>query len=224
MTSPSPVDQQGNDQTVVAEPDFATEVHKFWEQNRQKVLIGCGAILLGVAGFFGWQELTRSQDEGTRAAYAGAGVSPEKLTAFAADHPNHALAAIALLQVADAKYASGDFSAALSGYQKVAEKLTNATLKGRARLGAAVSKLGTGDQAGAEGDLKSLGADTTADKQIRAEATYHLATLLNTPGRAAEVRQLLDEVTKLDDAGGIWAQRAGQLQQSLLAEGLTAKP
>ena len=58
-------------------------------------------------------------------------------------------------------------------------------------------------------------SDSAADKNIRAEATYHLATLAHEAGRTDDVRQLLDEVGKIG-ATGIWAQRAMQLRVSLM--------
>jgi predicted negative regulator of RcsB-dependent stress response len=222
MTSPSPVDNQSQDQAAVIEPDFAADFHKFWEKNHQLVYLVCGAILLVVAAYLGWEKYQVARDESTRAAYAAAGTAPEKLSAFASANPDHVLAAVAILQVADAKYTAGDFSAAATQYQQAVAKLTNPILKSRARLGVAVCKLSSGDQSGAEADLKALTADSSLEKQIRAEATYHLATLINTPGRTDEVRQLLAEVSKIDDSG-IWSQRASQLNASLLAEGL-AKP
>lgn len=199
-------------------PDFATEVHNFWEKNRALVLMLCAAVLLGIIAYEGWGYLNAMRDQNAQEEYAKAVGSPDRLVAFAAEHSGHVLASISLLQAADAKYAAGDFSAALTGYKKAVAVLTNSILKSRAQLGAAVSQLSAGNQAAAEAELKALGADTAADKNVRAEATYHLATLANEAGRTDEVRQLLDEVSKLDSTG-IWAQRALQLRASLLVQG-----
>ena len=195
--------------------DFATDVHNFWEKNRALVLMLCTAVLLAIVGYQGLQYFNAMRDQNAREDYAKAAGASDRLLGFAGEHSGHPLAAIALLQVADAKYSAGDYSAALTGYQKAIAVLENPTLKARARLGAAVSRLSAGDQTAAETDLKALSTDTAADKNIRAEATYHLATLANGAGKGDEVRQLLDEVTKLDGTG-IWAQRAMQLRASLM--------
>jgi len=222
MTSHSPAEHHTKDQTdAVVAPDFAAEVHAFWEKNRVFVLILCAAVLLAIVGFEGMRFLNSKRDENAREAFAKAAGSPDRLANFANEYSGHTLASVALLQIADAKYAAGDYASALTGYQKAVQLLTNSLLNARARLGAAVSRIGTGDQAGAQADLKALGADSAADKNIRAEATYHLATLANEAGRLDEVRQLLDEVSKLD-AMGIWAQRAMQLRASLTPEATPA--
>jgi hypothetical protein len=222
MTSSSRVADQNKDQTAAAEaPDFATEVHKFWEKNRTLVLALCAAILLGIMAYEGLRYFNAMRDLNAQEDFAKTAGAPDRLAGFAAEHSGHVLASVALLQLADAKYAAGDYSAALTGYQQAVSVLTNPTLKARARLGAAVSKLGAGDQTTAGTELKVLSGDVAVDKTIRAEAGYHLATLASEAGRTDEVRQLLDEVTKLDGFG-IWGQRALQLRASLMLESVPA--
>lgn len=220
MIPNSPAAEQNKDQAdAPAGPDFATDVQKFWEKNRTMVLMLCVVVLLVIIGFQGVRYFNEMRDQNAKEAYAKVATgSPERLAAFAAEYPNHPLAGVAQLQMADAKYSAGDFSAALAGYQKAQTALTNATLKARARLGGAVSRLANGDQAGAEADLKALGADASTDKNIRAEATFHLATIANEAGRSDEFRQLLGEVEKLDGMGA-WAQRAMQLRAVNMAPG-----
>lgn len=215
MTPHSPAETPAKDQTdPVVVADFATDVQKFWEKNRTFVLILCAAVLLAVIGYEGMRYFERMRDQSAQEAYAKAAGSPERLASFAAEYSSHTLASVALLSVADAKYTAGDYSAALSGYQKAAAALPDPHLKARARLGTAVSRLAAGDQTAGQAELKTLNADASIDKNIRAEATYHLATLANEAGRTDEVRQLLEEVSKFDSMG-IWAQRALQLRASL---------
>jgi len=219
MTSPFPAHHKTKDQSETpAAPDFAAEVQSFWEKNRSLVLMLCAAVLLAIVGYQGMGYLNAARDRNAQEDYAKAAGSPERLASFAAEHSGHALASVALLQTADAKYSAGDFGAAAAGYQQATAALTNSTLKARARLGFAVSKLNAGDQTAAETELKALSADVSVDKNIRAEAASHLATLASEAGRTDEVRQWLDQVDKLDPAG-IWAQRAGQLRASLVGSG-----
>ncbi len=222
MNPPSPLANQPKDQAdAPAAPDFATEVHNFWEKNRVIVLMLCAAVLLGIIGYQGLQYFNAMRDQNTQKEYAKTAGSPERLVAFAAGNSDHVLSSIALLQVADAKYASGDYSAAVTGYQKAVAVLTQSSLKARARLGVAVSRLGAGDLSAAEVDLKAINADTSLDKNVRAEAAYHLATLANEAGRFDDARQFLDDIAKIDGTG-VWAQRAMQLRASLMTQSAPA--
>ena len=222
MTSPSPAVNPHKDQAAATEaPDFATEVHRFWEKNRSLVLLLCAAILLAITAYEGLRYFNAMRDQNGQDDYAQAAGSPDRLAGFAAEHSGHALASVALLQQADAKYANGEFPAAVTSYQKALSLLTNPTLKARARLGIAVSRLNAGDQTAGEADLKAMSSDASIEKTIRTEATYHLATLANETGRVEEARQLLDEVAKLDGMG-LWGQRALQLRASLMLPGAPA--
>ncbi|MFI5336950.1 MAG: tetratricopeptide repeat protein [Opitutales bacterium] len=211
-------------------PDFATAVHLFWENNHRQVYFLCFAVLLAIIGREGWSYFTAMREQDVAEDYARAAGAPERLTRFAGDHSSHPLAGVALLQVADGKYSAGEFAAAQAGYAKAAEVLTDAGLKSRARLGAAMSQLGAGDSAGAEAALQALVADATQAKLTRAEAAYQLASLAQAAGRAADVKKYAEEVTKIDGAGA-WAQRAFMLLAQLppekaapAAPGITFKP
>ncbi len=80
-------------------------------------------------------------------------------------------------------------------------------------MGAAMSQLNSGDKAAAEAGLKAISADAALTKGIRAEATYHLASLAQEAGNTAEVSRLVAEIGKIDPAG-IWSQRATMLVAS----------
>ena len=216
MTSSSQANHQTKDQTdAPVAPDFAAEVQTYWEKNRALILMVCTAVLLAIVGYEGWGYMNAVRDENAREDYAKAAGSPERLAEFANGHSGHTLAPVALLQLADAKFAAGDYAAASANYQKAILGLSNSTLKSRAQLGAAVSQLSAGDQKAAEVALKALSADSAADKIIRAEAAYHLASLANEAGRLDEARQSLDQATTIDPTG-IWAQRAMQLRASMM--------
>jgi hypothetical protein len=124
--------------------------------------------------------------------------------------------------VADEKYSVADYKSAAAAYQKAAGSLQNEALLGRAKLGAAVSLLQSGDQAGGEAALKALSVDPAAFASARAEATYHLASLAAAAGKADEVKKLTAQVSVIE-ANGPWAQRASLLVASLPADA-AAKP
>jgi len=210
--------------------DFADQMHEFWDKNHRQVYFLCAVIFLAIIGREGWAYLSTSREQGIEEDYARVAATPDKLAAFADEHSGHPLAGVALLRLADDKYTSGNFSAAVAAYAKAATVLTNVELKSRAQLGAAMSQFAAGDKAAATAALKALSADTAAAAQIRAEATYNLASLASEAGRTDEVRKYADEVIKLD-ASGAWAQRAYLLSARLPADksapaagGITFKP
>ncbi len=197
-------------------PDFAAQVQDFWAKNRSFLLAAGAAVLLVIVGREGWDYFSAAREQTVQQEYAAAAGAPDRLERFASDHAGHPLAAIALLQLADRKYVAGEFGAARDSYQKAAAALTDASLKARARLGAAMSQLGAGEQAAGETTLGALGSDTTVDKNTRAEADYHLAILARDAGRTEDVRKLVGEISKLGDSG-LWGQQAMMLGASLPA-------
>jgi predicted negative regulator of RcsB-dependent stress response len=216
MITPPPAENQSQGQaTTTVEPGFEVAAHAFWEKNRHFVLMVCIAVLLVIIGREGWQYYTAQQELSVRNDYAKAADRPEQLATFAGANAGHVLAGVAYLRIADTKYAAGDFRSAAENYNKAATGLKNPALLGRAKIGAAMSQVIGGDKAAGETALKSIGADATLLKSVRAEATYHLATLAYEAGNAAEVSRLVTEIGKIDSMG-VWSQRATAL--------LTIKP
>jgi predicted negative regulator of RcsB-dependent stress response len=193
--------------TPVYVPSLETAVHGFWAKNRQTVLVVCVAVLLAIIGREAWQYFAASREQAVQADYAKIADQTAKLEAFANANSGHALAGVAWMRLADEKFAAGDYKTATTHYQKATATLQNAILLGRAKLGAAVSQLNGGDQAGGEAVLKAVGADASLDKGVRAEATYHLATFAADAGKAEEAKKLAEEVSKIDSLSS-WAQRA----------------
>ena len=238
MSQPTPADHTPRGATPAAtptvEPGFEVALHAFWaeKKNRTFVLGACVAILMGIVVWKGMEYFAAEREQGIQAEFAKISDQPARLAAFAEDHGGHALAGVALLQLADDRFSAGDFAAATAGYQKAAGVLKYDALLGRARLGAAISQVsGTARLAG-EAALKALSADTTLLKGIRAEATYHLASLALEAGNVDEVRKLVDQVSRID-AAGPWSQRATALLAALPpggspvlnpAPGVTFKP
>lgn len=216
MTTIPPAENQSQAKpAAVIEPGFEMAAHAFWEKNRSFIFLVCAAALLVIIGREGWQYYTAQHEKSVRHEYAKVADRPEQLAVFAAANTDHVLAGVAYLRIADTKYAANDFRSAGENYTKASASLKNPALLGRARLGAAMSQLNSGDKAGGEAALKTIGADATLPKNVRAEAMYHLATLAYDAGNAAEVSRLVSEVGKIDLAG-MWAQRATAL--------LTIKP
>jgi predicted negative regulator of RcsB-dependent stress response len=210
MTIPPPAGNPPPEQPVIVEPGFEVAVQSFWEKNRRLILTACAVALLAIVGREGWQYLEAEREQEVRGEYARASGQPERLAAFAAANANHALAGVAYLQIADSKYAAADYKQAAENYKKASAVIKNSILLGRAKLGAAMSQLNGGEQPAAESALKAISSDAALPRAARAEAAYHLATLAQEAGNAAEVARLVGEINKID-ASGAWAQRAASL-------------
>ena len=212
---PTPHSANPSDAPVV-EPGFEVQVQAFWEKNRTFILLACVAALLAIVGREGWQYLAAMREKGVQEEYAKVADKADKLAAFADAHSGHALAGVAYLQLADQKFEAADYKQATALYTKAAGALKNDSLLGRARIGAAISQINGGDKAAGEAALKALGADQAVLKSVRAEATYHLASVAYEAGKTDEARKLVEEVTKID-ASGSWSQRATALLATLSA-------
>lgn len=191
---------------AVVELPFEARFETFWINNRRQIYTLFAVILLTIVGREGWAYFAAQRELGVQAAYSTALGNDSKLTAFAAANTGHPLGGAAYLTLADAKYSTGAFAAAADLYTKAQGNLTNDALIGRAKLGAAMSKLASGDRSGGEAALKALSADIALFKAVRAEATYHLAALAAEAGNTAEVTKLTEEISRID-ASGVWAQR-----------------
>lgn len=198
---------------VVGAAEFAARVQVFWEKNRNLIIGVCLAGVLAIVAREAWRFVDASRDRSVREAYAQAGTDAAKLTRFAAEHDGHPLAGAALLTVADQRYAAGDFKAAAEGYARAVAAGKLGPLLGRARLGEAISKLQGGDRVGGEPALKAISGDPALPKAVRAEATYHLASLALEAGNQEEAAKLAAEIAQIEPMG-MWAQRAAALRAS----------
>ena len=221
MSQITPTDHSTKDATpATAVAPLEIRFETFWINNRRQILTLCASILLFIVGREGWNYFAAQRELGVQHDYSVATANDAKLAAFAAAHTGHALSGAAYLTLADAKFTAGDYAGAGDLYAKAQANLQHEALLGRAKLGAAVSKLSGTDRAGGEAALKALGADTTLFKSIRAEATYHLAVLAADSGHSADVVKYTEEISKID-ASGTWAQRALVLRAT---SGTEAKP
>ncbi len=194
----------------------------FWEKNRQTIVAACLIVLAAIVGKGGWDYVSSQKEEATEREYAEA-TTPERLRTFVEAHPSHMLAGLAELRVADASYQAGQTADALAGYEKAAAVLKTGILAARAQLGLAITKLQSGQTADGEAGLRQLAGDAGLPQSIRAEATYHLASLAADAGRADEVQRLSTQLMQIDPASP-WAQQAFALQARLPFPAKAAAP
>lgn len=196
---------------AVANPDEV--LIGFWEKNREILVVACLLVLAAILGRSGWQYFQNEKELGVEKEYAEAS-TPEQLRAFVEAHSGHSLAGVAELRVADAAYQSGQNADALAAYDRAAALLKTGILAARAQLGGAMIKLQTGQAADGIATLHQLADDTKGFPNIRAEATYHLASLAAEAGRADETRQLSTQLMQIDPSSP-WTQRVFALQEKL---------
>jgi hypothetical protein len=120
------------------------------------------------------------------------------------------------MRMADDAYKAGKAADAAGGYEKALSILKDGPLAARAKMGRALSLLQSGKAADAAGELNRIANDESQFKAVRAEATYHLASLAVDAGKADEVQKLVDQLMKID-VSSPWTQRAVALRASLPA-------
>jgi len=222
---PSPTPNTPTDVAAGGTPllTFGDRLHLFWEKNSNYVFALCGLILLVVILKGVWEYIGRQKELSIQNSYAAAS-TPEALKAFAGAHPQHTLAAIAQLRMADDAYAAGQFAEAATGYDQVLTVVSTGPLAARVRLGRAIAKTQSGDVVAGAAELKALVEDATQLRAIRVEAGYHLASLAADARDSEQTQKLSDQLLQIDPSS-LWTQRALTLRMNLsTAAPATASP
>jgi hypothetical protein len=192
---------------------FEDTLHQIWARNRKLVFAFLAVVALLILGKGGWEYLQQKKDLEVSQAY-GAATNADQLKAFAAAHPDHVLAGVAQLRIADEAYAAGKAADAIAGYEKALAAIKDGPLAARAQLGRAMAKVQAGKSAEAANELKQIASSTTLPGATRAEATYQLASLAAEAGNGAEVAKYVDDLMKIEDAGQSWMQRGMMLRMT----------
>ncbi len=209
--TPSAPKPAGDDRNLVVvdastASSFEDKLHLFWKGNGTAVMTLIGLVIVGIIAKGGWDYLAAQKELDVEKAYAAA-TTPAARQAFIAAHPDHALAGIGQLALADEAYNAGKPADALAGYEKAATIIKTGPLAARAKLGRALAKIQSGKAADGVADLKQLAADTAQFKGIRVEANYQLASLASDANNGAEVQKYADALMAIDPASP-WTQRA----------------
>jgi len=186
------------------------------------VLALCGLVLVAILGKGLWDSVEAKKEKEVEAAYADAKTS-DQLRSFAAAHPNHELAGIAQLRIADEAYGAGKAADAAAAYDKALGSLKGDALVARAKIGRALSNIQGGKTTDGESQLKQIAGDANEFKAIRAEAAYQLATLAIDAHNAADAQKYIDQLNQIDPAS-VWARRAMALQANLPRSATPAAP
>lgn len=209
---------------VVVDEDFVNadtedRLWLFWERNKGVIVKGTFGLVVGILAFlayFFWnesrrealgEEFTACQDEAARRA-------------FAARHPGEALAAVAMVDVADDLKKAGKLADAAKAYDEAGrvaglagKSPALAALATRARLYSALCGLDTG-AAGADKALAAVADDANAPETLRGFAMLTLANAAVAKGDAAEAAKWLNAMDKKLRAGHVWKSDKEALVQS----------
>jgi hypothetical protein len=205
-----------------AGPDLDYHLQTFWEKYSTVVLGVCAVVMLAIVAKGGWEYFEAQQEAGIEKEFA-ADSTPALQKTFIAAHPDHALAGVAELQIADAAYAANQISDALAAYTQAVAVLKTGPFAARASLGLAMSKLESGQADEGETGLRELADDPQGYKPVRTEAAYHLASLAAAAGRSADLQKLSTQLLQIDPDSP-WTERvfALQAQQAAAAPGSPA--
>lgn len=209
------------DENYVA-PSFEDKMERLWTNYRTPLLAGCALVLLAFVGKGAWDYFARQKELEIGRAYAAA-TTPEQLKSFAAAHPQHSLAGIAQIRIADDAYAAGKSADALAAYDRALAVIKDGPLAARVRLGRAMAKIQSGKGSEGAADLKQLADDANQPLAVRSEATYQLASIAAEGADAVEVQKLSEQLMKIDPSSQ-WTQRALALRATLPMPPPTVEP
>lgn len=194
---------------------FEDKLQLFWRKHSALVIAFCVAVLAVIIGVGIWEYRQDANEKKIQDAYTAV-TTPEGLKTFAEANPEHPLAGVAYLRLADDAFAAGKTPEALANYEKAAGVLKEGPFAARTKLGLAVTKVVSGKSADGTAELKQLADDANQLKGIRAEAAYHLASLAAEAGNATDVQKYSELLMQID-ATSPWTQRAMALRASLPA-------
>lgn len=193
--------------------DIEERFNDFWKKNGVSIF---GGIALGAAIVIGlqlFQYLQEKKEDEIRVEFAAAKTVEEKIQ-FAGNHPDHQLAGLAQLLVADARYEEGNFAEAAKFYASTSKIFEDPTISSRAVLGQGMSLLQAGMKEDGQSVLKAIAMDSSALEQTRAEAAYHLAISYWEDAQNELALEMTDVIMQLDSAQ-FWAYRANLLRDRL---------
>jgi hypothetical protein len=210
--NPSNPKPAGDNRNLVAvDPNYPAvtvedKLHKWWQQNRTMLIVVCAAVIVGFLVKAGWESMAAKKEREIEDAFAKLTLT-EQLKSFAAEHPNHSLAGVAYVRIADEAYIAGKPAEAVTSYDQALAVIKEGPLAARIRLGRALAKVQAGKASEGTAELTQLANDTNQLNVVRAEAAYQLASLAAEAGNAADVQKYSTQLMQIDPSS-VWTQRA----------------
>lgn len=211
---------RGDDRNlVIVDEDFAQadsedRLWLFWERNRDRLVGGTVAIVVGLIAWFAFLSWSESRAEALRAEYATVKDDAGR-TAFAASHQGETLAAVALLEVADSLKSAGKPAvAAYDAAAVAAEAAGNTpvlrTIGWRARLyaGLLAQEAGAAD---ATTRLTAVAETSAAPDALRGQAMLALTRGALAKSDLTGARAWLDKMDRQLGPNHPWREEQRQL-------------
>lgn len=215
-----PKQPAGDDRNlVVVDEDFAQadsedKLWLFWERNRDRVVGGTVAIVVGLVAWFAVQSWIESRASQLRSDYAAVRDDAGR-TAFAAAHPGEVLSAVALLEVADNLKSAGKpaipaYDAAAAAADAAAESPAVRAIGWRAKLyaGLLAQESAAADAPARLGRVADSGG---APDAIRGQAMLALARAALAKSDTAGARAWLDKMDRQLGPSHPWREEQRQL-------------
>ena len=209
---------------VIVDDDFVNadaedRLWLFWERNKENIVRGTTAVVIGILGFLAYyfwnedrkekigEEYTACQDEAARKA-------------FAKKHEGEPLAAVAYAEVGDDLKKANKLADAAKAYNEATRLAALAgkspalkALGARTRLYAALARQEAGE-AGAEDAIAAVANDTSVPETLRGFAMLTLANIAVAKNDPVKARKSLDDMDKKLRADHVWRQDKDSLVQS----------
>jgi len=204
---------------VIVDEDFAQadsedRLWLFWERNRERLVGGTVAVVIGLIAWFAVQAWIEGRAESLRGAYAEVKDDAGR-AAFAAEHPGETLAAVALLEVADnlktaGKPAVAAYDAAAAAAEAAGSNPAVKAIGWRARLYAGLLAQDAGS-ADAAARLAAVADATAAPDALRGPAMLALARGALAKSDTASARGWLDKMDRQLGPNHPWREEQRQL-------------
>lgn len=207
-----PLEDLAVDSDLPPDADLEERFNDFWKKNGPGIFGGIAIGAVVVVGIQLFQYMGEQKEASIREAFAAADTLEAKVS-FAEAHPDHELAGLAHLQVADVRYDEGRFAEAAESYAASARSFTDPTLVSRALLGQGMSLLRTGQGESGRALLEAVAMDATALDQTRGEAAYHLAVSYWEMGQIEQAIDATGMIQGLD--APFWSYRGELLGERL---------
>jgi hypothetical protein len=210
---------QGDDRNLVAVNEgyqgasFEDRLFLFWSKYRNLILLLIVAGFLFIIGREAYRYVAAQREASIRSDFAAV-QEPSGFRAFARANQNHPLGGLAFLNAGDAAYNEGAYGQAVTDYDAAASALEQPELAARARLGAAMARIQSGQVEAGERQLTVLADDDRVVQPLRAEALFRLATIAIQAGEPAAAEVHLTRILEIDPAG-FWSSRATSLRGTL---------
>ena len=203
-------DVKGDDRNLVpatesdVEPLFEEKLLEFWQNNKGLVVFAIVAVVVGVGAIEVMKLLRVQEVEKMQQIYLNSG---DDLMAFADTFATEPLGGKTYLIEADKYYDAGAYELAADAYLKAAQALITGPVASRARIGAGMSNLKSGQRDEGITMLTLVLDDQEQFDALRAEAAYHLAEHALANGQTASAREYLNVIREFEYPS-IWTNKA----------------